>query len=90
MLYTAQFSKIGAPKVACGGVYKNEFKVFDKADGYKQLHSQATAGVYTMDFSPASHHLAVAGAGDTVGIVDLQSGEYNAFVAVGYRDIAIA
>jgi COMPASS component SWD3 len=90
MLYAAQFSKVGAPKIGYGGVISNGFSVVEKSKDFPSIHTESTAGVYTMDFSPASHHVATAGFGDRVGVLDLKRDEYKEFIAVGYRDISIS
>lgn len=73
-LYAAQFSKEGNGElIAAGGSGSNEAKVFDRASG-KAIGtvSGMTKGVYTVDFSPDSSMLAVAGGDASVRLLEIK------------------
>jgi COMPASS component SWD3 len=74
MLYAAQFSKDGRYIVA-GGSGANEAKVFDhKADNaIVGTVTGLTRGIFTVDFSPDNHQVAIAGGDATIRILSIVS-----------------
>ena len=72
MLYTAQFSPDGT-MIAAGGTGTRDVRIFDVASDYQLLGRMKLGqqGVYTLDFSPNSHRLAVGGNSDTIAIREI-------------------
>ena len=80
-LYCAQFSR-DHELIAAGGSGSNEAKIFDRASNRAiGTVSGMTKGVYTLDFSPDSKMIAVAGGDSNVRILDIQKIETAADAA---------
>ncbi len=76
MLYAAQFSKEGQGRfVAAGGSGANEAKVFDTLNNNAVVGTVTglTRGVFTVDFSPESQKLAIAGGDASIRVFDIVS-----------------
>jgi COMPASS component SWD3 len=74
LLYAAQFSKEGQGKfIAAGGSGANEAKVFDTSNNNSVVGTVTglSKGIFTVDFSPESQKLAIAGADASIRIFDI-------------------
>ena len=75
-LYAAQFSKEGTGRlIAAGGAGSNDCKVFDHANGNQLVGmiSGLTRAVYTVDFSPDSSLIALAGGDSSVRVYNVRT-----------------
>lgn len=76
MLYAAQFSKEGQGRfVAAGGSGSNEAKVFDTHNNNAVVGTVTglPRGVFTVDFSPESQKIAIAGGDASIRVFDIVS-----------------
>lgn len=73
-----------------GGTKADEFRVFDRQAPHtaqSELFQHKTDGTYSLDFSPASQEVVAAGAGNVISVLDVKSGAYREFAAVGFRNV---
>lgn len=76
MLYAAQFSKEGQGRfIAAGGSGANEAKIFDteKNNAIVGTVTGLSRGVFSVDFSPESQKIAIAGGDASIRIFDIVS-----------------